>query len=143
MSFKTYSELVTLQTFEERFDYLKLNGLIGKETFGYDRIFNQMFYNSMEWRRIRDRIIVRDNGCDLGVIGYEFYNGEPIYIHHMNPILIRDIKDSTELLLNEEFLISTSLNTHNAIHYGNVETLNKNVLSERNEHDTSPWKKRK
>ena len=137
MSIKTYSELITLPTFEERFSYLKLGGLVGEETFGFDRYINQRFYRSREWKEVRDFIIVRDNGCDLGMEGYEIEG--KIYIHHMNPILVKDIVTKSELLLNPEYLICVTHNTHNAIHYGD-ESLLVTAPVERRPNDTCPWK---
>lgn len=137
MSIKRYSELITLPTFEERYEYLRLNGSVGKETFGFDRIFNQKFYTSYEWRRIRDQIIVRDNGCDLGMDGYKIYG--PIYIHHMNPIMLDDIKNASDILLNPEYLISVTHATHNAIHYGDESLIIKAPI-ERRPNDTCPWR---
>lgn len=134
---RTYSELIALPTFEERYRYLKLNGSVGKDTFGFDRYINQKFYRSKEWKHIRDQVIVRDNGCDLGVEGYEIHGR--IYIHHMNPILLQDVLDQTEFLLNPDFLITTTHRTHNAIHYGDEDLL---LLApvERTKNDTCPWK---
>lgn len=137
MTIRTYSELIALPTFEERFDYLKLDGVVGKETFGFDRVFNQRFYKSQEWLRIRDFVIVRDNGCDLGVEGHEIY--ERILIHHMNPISLDDIRNATDFLLNPEYLISTITNTHNAIHYGDKSLLAIAPI-ERTKNDTCPWR---
>lgn len=134
---RTYSELIALPTFEERFKYLQLNGSVGVDTFGFDRIFNQTFYRSQEWKSIRDRIIIRDNGNDLGVDGYYIYG--KIIIHHMNPIKLSDIVDMTEYLTNPEFLIATSLQTHNAIHYGDENLLQKSPVV-RTKNDTCPWK---
>ena len=139
MIIRTYSELVLLPTFKERFQYLQLKDAVGAETFGFDRYINQMFYRSREWKSVRDFVIVRDNGCDLGVEGYEINNG--IIIHHMNPISKRDIFDATEFLLNPEFLISTILSTHNAIHYGDESLLNSRIPIERTRNDTCPWKR--
>lgn len=133
---RTYSELVQLPTLIERFDYLKLSGIVGKETFGWDRYLNQRFYKSKEWRRIRDFVIIRDNGCDLGVNGYEIYG--KIYIHHMNPIEVSDIVDVSEYLLNPEFLICVSDNTHNAIHYGDASLLPIDPIT-RQPNDTRLW----
>ena len=138
MSIRTYSELITLPTFEERFKYLQLNGQVGKDTFGFDRYVNQNFYRSLEWKRVRDKVILRDNGCDLGVEGYEIHGR--ILIHHMNPITTRDIESMSEYLLNPEYLISTVHNTHNAIHYGD-ESLLITVPIERTKNDTCPWKR--
>lgn len=137
MTIRIYSELSKLSTFEDRFKYLKLNGSIGVDTFGFDRVFNQMFYNSREWKSIRDFVIVRDNGCDLGVTGYDIFG--KITIHHLNPISIKDIERRTELLLNPEYLITTTHSTHNAIHYGNEEILIKTPI-ERSRNDTCPWR---
>lgn len=133
---RTYSELMQLKTFDERYEYLKLNGRVADLTFGFDRYINQVFYKSDEWLNIRDNIIVRDLGCDLGLEGYEIYKG--IIIHHMNPISIDDIRCRTDYLLNPEYLISTCLRTHNAIHYGNRSP---NIITERSRGDTCPWKR--
>lgn len=135
---KTYSELITLPTFEERFEYLRLRGAVGQDTFGFDRVFNQRFYSSKEWKRVRDFVIIRDNGCDLGIEDYKIY-GQNIVIHHLNPIAMRDIELSTEFLLNPEFLITTTHLTHNAIHYGDASLLVKAPI-ERTKNDTCPWK---
>lgn len=140
MIIRTYSELITLPTFEERFEYLRLNGKVGTDTFGFDRIFNQLFYTSGEWREVRHHIIVRDHGCDLGVPGYEIPEGVKIFIHHMNPISIDDIRDATEYLLNPEYLITTIHNTHQAIHYGDRQLLTATPII-RSRHDTCPWRK--
>jgi len=135
---KTYSELISLPTFEERFEYLRLDGRVGEDTFGFDRYLNQMFYQkSHEWKRIRDYVIVRDNGCDLGVLGYEIYG--KILVHHINPLMVSDIVHSTKNLLDPEFLISTSLATHNAIHYGDISKLATAPI-ERSKNDTCPWR---
>lgn len=135
---RTYSELITLPTYEERFKYLQLNGQVGKDTFGFDRYLNQQFYRSSEWKRIRDYVIVRDNACDLGVEGYDIYGR--VIIHHMNPITIADIESATEFLLNTEYLICTIHSTHNAIHYGDDSLLIKAPI-ERIKNDTCPWKR--
>ena len=137
MKFRTYSELVKLPTFEERFQYLRLNGKVGEDTFGFDRYLNQIFYRSAEWKRIRDIVIMRDNGCDLGVEGYEIHGR--ILIHHMNPISRRDIEILSDILLNPEYLICTVHNTHNAIHYGDENLLIKAPV-ERKPYDTCPWR---
>ena len=137
MRVKRYSELIQLSTFEERFNYLRLGGSVGADTFGFDRIFNQKFYRSSEWRKIRNLIIVRDGGCDLGVSGHEIYSR--IIIHHMNPISLSDIEESTDILLDLEYLIVTSHDTHNAIHYG-CESLLPQKPTERKKNDTCPWK---
>lgn len=135
---RTYSKLCKLVSFEERYSYLKLNGLIGEETFGFDRFVNQSFYKSREWKSIRDFIIIRDNGCDLGLIGHDIRG--KIIIHHMNPISLNDIVVRSDLLLNPEFLISTTHTTHNAIHYGDEKLLMTNSVVERVPNDTCPWK---
>lgn len=135
---KTYSELVRLPTFKERFEYLKLKGSVGKDTFGFDRIFNQHFYTSREWRMLRDHVIVRDMGCDLGVEGYEIH-GQKIIVHHLNPIELKDIDIRTDNLLDPEFLITTTHATHNAIHYGDANQLPKAPI-ERKPNDTCPWR---
>lgn len=135
---KTYSELITLPTFRERFRYLKIGGRVGEETFGWDRKINQYFYQrSDEWKSIRNYVIVRDNGCDLGIEGYDIYSH--IIVHHINPITVEDIRTSSDYLLDPEFLICTSLNTHNAIHYGD-ESLLYTSLIERTKNDTCPWR---
>lgn len=134
---RTYSELVTLPTFEERFKYLQLNGAVCEETFGFDRYLNQVFYRSQEWKRIRDQVIIRDNGCDLGVDGYPIWG--KVIVHHMNPISVDDIQSLTSYLLNPEYLVSTTLQTHNAIHYGD-ESLLVTAPIERRPNDTCPWK---
>lgn len=135
---KCYSELIRIPTFEERFQYLKLDGRVGDDTFGFDRFLNQQFYRSQQWKSLRNEIILRDNGCDLAMEGYDIY--EKVIIHHMNPIRLEDVVDISEYLINPEYLICTTLNTHNAIHYGNENNLlNKPV--ERTLHDTCPWKR--
>lgn len=133
---RTYKELSRLQTFEERFNYLKLSGSIGTETFGFDRYINQMFYRSKEWKSIRNHVIVRDNGCDLGIEGREIQKG--IIVHHINPIKIDDIVSATEFLMNPDYLICTSLKTHNAIHYGDSNLLDKDPIIRR-PGDTKLW----
>lgn len=138
MSIKTYTELSQFNSFEDRYRYLRLGGSVGTDTFGFDRYLNQIFYRSDKWKHIRDKIILRDNGCDLGVEGYEIHGR--ILIHHMNPITINDIEQESEFLLNPEFLISTTHNTHNAIHYGNKDLLIK-VPLERTKFDTCPWRR--
>ena len=135
---RTYSELIRLPTFEERFRYLKLDGLVGKDTFGFDRYLNQEFYRSKEWKEVRDFVIVRDNGCDLGMDGYEIVGR--IYIHHMNPITVNDIVHSSDFLLNPDYLICVSHNTHNAVHYGDEDILVTAPI-ERRKNDTCPWKR--
>ena len=134
---RTYSELIKYSTFEERFKYLSLKGQVGEETYGFDRWFNQRFYRSPEWKQVRDLIIVRDSGCDLGILGREI--PDRIIVHHVNPILLDDITDGTEYLLNPEYLICVSENTHQAIHYGD-ESLLILMPKERWANDTCPWK---
>lgn len=135
---RTYSELIKLPTFEERFQYLRLDGNVGQEIFGFDRYLNQNFYKSKEWKSLRDQIIIRDNGCDLGVEGFDIYG--KILIHHMNPILLNDIIHQTEFLLNPEYLICTCHNTHNAIHYGDEDLLI-TAPRERRPNDTCLWRR--
>lgn len=135
---KTYSELITFPSFEERYRYLQLNGNVGEDTFGFDRYLNQKFYRSAEWRRIRDQVIVRDNGCDLGIED-RIIHGK-VLIHHMNPISIKDIRDATDLLLDPEYLICVTHNTHNAIHYGDEDLLVKGPII-RTPYDTCPWRR--
>lgn len=135
---RTYSELIQLKTFEERFEYLKIGGTIGIETFGHDRYLNQKFYTSYEWRQFRKQIILRDNGCDLGIDGLDIYG--PIFIHHINPINIEDLlENKIEFLLNPEYAICCSDLTHKAIHYSNADILTKGPI-ERTKYDTCPWK---
>lgn len=136
---KRYSELIRLPTFEERYRYLRLNGAVGRETFGFDRYMNQIFYRSSEWKRIRDRVIARDAGCDLGCEGREIFG--KVLIHHMNPIRPEDLRNRSELLLNPEYLITTIHETHQAIHYGD-EGLLIFAPTERTQYDTCPWKRR-
>lgn len=138
MIIKTYSELITLPTFEERYRYLRLEGAVGVDTFGFDRIFNQRFYTSTEWRRVRDEVIIRDNGCDLGMPGHEIAG--KIIIHHINPISLDDLDRHADILLNPEYLITTMHATHNAIHYGDERLLITTPI-ERSKNDTCPWKR--
>lgn len=138
MNIRTYSELSQLATFEERYRYLRLGGYVGKETFGFDRWINQMFYKDPEWLKVRDIVIMRDNGCDLGIEGREIYSR--IIVHHMNPITKADILDRSEFLLNPEYLICTVKNTHDAIHYGD-ENLLITLPMERSVNDTCPWRR--
>lgn len=138
MSIKRYSELVSLPTFEERFRYLQLKGSVGRETFGFDRYLNQIFYRSQRWKSIRDKVIIRDNACDLGAEGYEIYSR--VLIHHMNPITLQDIERESEFLLDPEYLICTTHNTHNAIHFGDENLLIKPPV-ERTPNDTCPWRR--
>ena len=139
MRIRTYSELITLSTFKERFQYLKLSGILGEETFGFDRWLNQKFYMSPEWKAVRKEVLLRDNGCDLGLEGHSIMF--QAHIHHMNPISIDDLKrKNLDVLLNPEFLITTSFATHNNIHYGSVEWEGPFIV-ERFMHDTSPWRR--
>ena len=137
MSIRTYSELIVLPTFKERYEYLKLSGKVGEETFGFDRYLNQIFYKSKEWLSIRDYVIVRDNGCDLGIEGHEIHGR--ILIHHMNPISKEDILRRSDILLNPEYLITTIKNTHDAIHYSDDSLLIDEPII-RTKNDTCPWK---
>lgn len=137
MSIRIYSELITLPTFEERYAYLRLNGKVGEETFGFDRYLNQHFYKSKEWRSIRDRVITRDNGCDLGIEGREIHGR--VLIHHMNPITVDDILRRSDFLLNPEYLICVDKITHDAIHYSDDNLLIKDPI-ERRKNDTCPWR---
>ena len=134
---RSYSELSKLQTFEERFRYLQLNGEVGKDTFGFDRYINQKYYKSKEWRSIRDKVILRDNGCDLGIEGRDIHG--KILIHHMNPISTQDIEEQSEFLTNPEYLICVTHSTHNAVHYGDENLLVKEPIT-RTKNDTCPWK---
>lgn len=135
---RTYSELIQFATFEDRYNYLRLFGTVAGETFGFDRYLNQEFYKSKEWKRVRNEVIARDNGCDLGVLGREISGN--IYIHHMNPLSVEDIESASDYLLNPEYLISVSLETHNAIHYGNKKQIKRNNVIIRTPNDTCPWK---
>ena len=134
---KCYSELMKLQTYEERFKYLKLDGKVGSETFGYDRYLNQVFYKSDEWKSTRNTIIIRDNACDLGIEDRDIYSN--IFVHHIDPITPDDIKNRSAKLLDPENLICTTKSTHDAIHYGN-ESIVVAGQSERRQNDTIPWK---
>lgn len=148
MSIKTYSELITLPSFEERFEYLKLDGQVGKETFGYDRYLNQILYNSQEWRHFRNEIIIRDNACDLACEDHEIsswrdengrIHGQKILIHHINPITVDDVINRSSIVFDPENTITTILSTHNAIHYGDESLLPK-VPIERSKNDMCPWR---
>ena len=138
MEIKCYSDLKKLKTFNERFNYLKLDGVIGEETFGYDRILNQVLYKSKKWREVRNEVLVRDNGNDLGVEGYQI-SGKAI-IHHMNPITVDDVLNEREWIYDPEYLITVSNTTHNAIHYSSGDILPKDPI-ERSKNDTCLWKK--
>ena len=138
MIFRTYSELILLPSFKERFRYLKLDGVVGKETFGYERWLNQELYHSAEWKRFKDKILIRDNGCDLGVEGFEI-RGAAI-VHHLNPISFDDILHRNPCVFDPENVVCTQLRTHNAIHYGD-ERLLIITPTERTPNDTCPWKR--
>ena len=135
---RSYSELASIPTFEDRYSYLRLYGSVGEDTFGYNRVFNQYFYHSPEWRRTRREIILRDNGCDLGVEGYEIVGR--IYVHHINPITLEDVEELSDRLFDPENLICVSFDTHNAIHYGDTSLLPKSPIV-RVPGDTCPWRK--
>lgn len=137
MKIRTYSELSKIHSFEARYRYLRLGGRVGEETFGFDRYINQLFYKDPEWLAVRDKVIIRDNGCDLGIEGREIRT--LIFVHHMNPIKKEDILHRTVFLLDPEYLICVTKNTHDAIHYGN-ETLLVKLPVERRKNDTCPWK---
>lgn len=134
---RTYSELIKLSTLAERFDYLKLGGVIGEDTFGFERYLNQNFYRSAVWKKIRNQVIIRDNGCEMGLEDYPI-SGR-IIIHHMNPVDSDDIIHQRDILLNPEFLICVGNQTHNAIHYGSIDLLPQDPI-ERKPNDTCPWK---
>ena len=134
---KTYSELILLPTFKERFEYLKLSGVVGRDTFGFDRYLNQQFYRTSEWKKVRDAVIIRDNGCDLGVEGYGIH--DRIIIHHMNPITANDVIKHSDWIVDPNQLICTSFRTHNAIHYGDISLIDKQPTI-RKPNDTCPWR---
>lgn len=136
---RTYSELITLETFEERFLYLKLDGSIGEDTFGFDRYLNQLFYRSPEWKQVRNFVITRDMGYDLAIPDHEIIN-QQILIHHMNPLTKEDIINKSDYLLNPEYLICTTKKTHNAIHYGDERILDLIVPIVRTKNDQCPWR---
>lgn len=136
---KTYSELLSFPTFMERFNYLKLGGRVGEETFGFDRYLNQMLYNGRDWKDIRRRIIIRDNGCDLGCLDRPIPRGVKVFVHHINPIAVDDIIQHSDWILDPEFLILTTFETHNAIHYGD-ESLLLSGPTIRTPNDTCPWR---
>jgi hypothetical protein len=133
---RTYRELRRLETFEERFEYLKLSDVVGERTFGFDRWINQYFYHSQEWKNARNHVILRDHGCDLGIPGYEIQSG--LVVHHMNPVTLDEIKHSEISLIDPDFLITTSLRTHNAIHYGDKSLLPRDPVV-RKRGDTTLW----
>lgn len=135
---RTYSELCKFKTFEERFEYLKIGGVVGEDTFGYDRYINQILYKMPEWRKVRRDVIIRDRGNDLGVENYEIVG--KVMVHHMNPITVDDILNRLDYVLNPEYLISSSFMTHQAIHYGNTDLLPEAPI-ERYSNDMCPWRK--
>lgn len=137
MSIKTYSELITIPTFEERFEYLQLKGSVGKDTFGYDRYLNQVLYRSPEWKRLRNQIIIRDGGCDLACEGYAIYG--KVLIHHLNPITVEDVLARSRKVFDPDNLVCVTHNTHNAIHYGDAELLITGPII-RTKNDTCPWR---
>lgn len=137
---RSYTELCKLKTFEERFEYLKIDGSVGKDTFGHDRYLNQRLYRSTkEWRQIRDFVITRDNGCDLGMRDRPIPDGVPIYVHHLNPITADDIMYRRDYVLDPEYLVSMTFETHNAIHYSDINQLVTKPI-ERTKNDTCPWR---
>lgn len=137
MSIKTYSELITIPTFEERFEYLQLKGSVGKDTFGYDRYLNQVLYRSPEWKRLRNQIIIRDGGCDLACDGYDIYG--KVLIHHLNPITVEDVLARSRKVFDPDNLVCVTHNTHNAIHYGDADLLVTGPII-RTKNDTCPWR---
>lgn len=137
MSIKTYSELIAIPTFEERFEYLQLKGSIGKDTFGYDRYLNQVLYRSPEWKRLRNQIIIRDGGCDLACEGYEIHG--KVLIHHLNPITVDDVLARSRKVFDPDNLVCVTHNTHNAIHYGDADLLITGPIT-RTKNDTCPWR---
>ena len=139
MSIRTYSELITIPTFEERFEYLQLKGSVGKDTFGYDRYLNQVLYRSPEWKRLRNQIIIRDGGCDLACDGYDIY--DKVLIHHLNPITVEDVLTRSRKVFDPDNLVCVTHNTHNAIHYGDSDLLVTGVIT-RTKNDTCPWRHR-
>ena len=137
MSIRTYSELITIPTFEERFEYLQLKGSVGKDTFGYDRYLNQVLYRSPEWKRLRNQIIIRDGGCDLACDGYDIYG--KVLIHHLNPITVEDVLARSRKVFDPDNLVCVTHNTHNAIHYGDSDLLVTGVINQK-KNDTCPWR---
>ncbi len=136
---RSYTELVQLCTYEERFRYLSLEGVVGGDTFGFDRYLNQQFYRSAEWKRARDIVISRDRGCDLGIPGREIQG--KILVHHMNPLTVADIQGGGEFMLDPEYLVCVSHETHNAIHYGDKSVCRADIPVKRQPGDTAPWKR--
>lgn len=139
---RTYSELSKLSTRKERFEYLKLEGMVGEETFGWDRCLNQALYKDKRWLAVRDEVIIRDMGCDLGLEGYEIPDGVRIIVHHMNPITKEDLLYRINDVLNPEYLITVTKRTHDAIHYGSIDPV-QNTQVIRSKNDTCPWRKEK
>jgi hypothetical protein len=137
MRIRTYSELSKLDTFADRFKYLAVRSSVGMSTFGFERYLNQRFYTSSEWRKLRSHVIVRDNACDLGVLGHDIF--EKVIIHHMNPMAVDDIVHSNDSILDPEYLITTTLRTHNAIHYGDDSILKDKSFVDRKPGDTKLW----
>ena len=137
MSIRTYSELITIPTFEERFEYLQLKGSVGKDTFGYDRYLNQVLYRSPEWKRLRNQIIIRDDGCDLACEGYDI--NSKVLIHHLNPITVEDVLARSRKVFDPDNLVCVSHSTHNAIHYGDADLLVTGPII-RTKNDTCPWR---
>ncbi len=135
---RCYSDLRKLKTFKERYLYLQMKGKVGESTFGFDRHLNQMLYSSRRWKRARDEVIIRDGACDLGVEGHDIYIH--IIVHHMNAITIEDVEEDSDYIYEPEFLICTTMNTHNAIHFGDESLLPKQII-ERRRNDTCPWLK--
>jgi hypothetical protein len=133
---RTYSDLRRINTFEERYDYLSLRGVVGDSTFGFDRWINQRFYRTYEWKHVRSQVILRDHGCDLGILGYEIHIG--LLVHHMNPVSVEDIKHGEQWLIDPQYLITTSLQTHNAIHFGDKSLLPRGPVT-RQPGDTKLW----
>lgn len=136
---RSYKELQKLKTFEERYEYLRLDGIVGAQTFGYERYLNQMLYRSQRWRRARNDVIIRDDGCDLGIDDRKIL--DRILVHHMNPITLEDIENENPDIFNVDYLICTSRDTHNAIHYGDSSLLVPSHFQERRKNDTCPWRK--
>ena len=137
MIIRCYRELKSIASFEDRYEYLKLAGRVGQETFGWERYLNQVLYRDQRWKAVRNDVIIRDNGCDLGVDGYDIY--DKIIIHHMNPITVKDLEENNPDIFNPEYLICTSHRTHNAIHYGD-KTLLPKLPIDRKPNDTCPWR---
>lgn len=134
---RRYSELKRLTTFKERYEYLRVGGIVGETTFGFDRYLNQLLYTSDRWKEVRRQVIIRDNGCDLGIAGYDLHS--KIIVHHMNPITIEDVEKVSDDIFNPEYLICVSQRTHNAIHYGDESLLPQTPINRR-PGDTCPWK---